>query len=77
MVGRAPRGANPVEYILRQRELGVAADAREEEKQTAHEQEARAWKVTEDALRRLAVRRSTPHQVRGLGYAPGNPARAR
>ena len=45
--------AAPAEYILRPRELSVAADAPEDEKQAAREQEARAWKATEDALREI------------------------
>jgi WD40 repeat protein len=45
--------AAPAEYILRPRELNVAADAPEKEKQAAREQEARAWKAAEDDLREI------------------------
>ena len=64
--------AAPAEYILRPRELSVAADAPEEEKQAAREQEARAWKATEDELREIF--RSA---IARLGWPADDPRRTK
>jgi len=64
--------AAPAEYILRPRELSMAADEPEGEKQAAREQEARAWKAAEDDLREIF--RSA---IARLGWPVDDPCRVK
>ena len=73
---RRDDNAVPAEYILRPRELSVAADAQEEEKEAAREQEAKEWTGTkeragtEDSLRKILC-----SAIARLGWPADDPRR--
>ncbi len=60
----------PAEYILRPRELRVAADAPEEEKLAARSREASEWKDTENSLRTIFC-----SAIARLGWPANDPCR--
>ena len=69
---RRDDNAVPAEYILRPRALSIAADAPEEEKQAAHEQEARTWRAAEKGLREIFS-----SAITRLAWSADDPRRAK
>jgi len=69
---RRDDNAGPPEYILRPRELSIATDATEKEKEAARESEAKAWTTEEERLRKIFS-----FAIERLGWPADDPRRTK
>ncbi len=69
---RRDDNAGPPEYILRPRELSIATDATEKQKEAAREAETTAWKTEEDRVRNIFS-----SAIERLGWPADHPRRTK